>query len=205
MSLINDALKRAKAAQQQVSQPPPDLPLRPVEPGQQHARHNLGLLLPAALALVALLALFLVWQWARTRQPGGSADVAARAVVPAVPAQPDWSVQPAPAPAPVAAPAEAPVANSTAEPAASPLDDAPETDVTAVAPIAPPVAAPAPPKPAPLRLQGILFNPQRPAAMISGKTVFVGDKLGDLRVVAIGQNSATLANSARTNVLFLYD
>jgi hypothetical protein len=39
--------------------------------------------------------------------------------------------------------------------------------------------------------------------MISGRTLFVGDKLGDLRVVAIDQQSATLAGAGQTNVLSL--
>jgi hypothetical protein len=193
MSLINDALKRAKAAQQQVSAPPPDLPLRPVEPGHQHARHTLGLLLPVALALVALLALFLVWQWAQTRPPAGLTEITARAAVPAAPAQPDWSAQPPSAPAPAAVP--------VAAPAAPPLADDRETEPTNAAP----VAAPATPKPAPLRLQGILFNPRRPSAMINGKTVYVGEKLGPLRVAAIDRETATLIGPSQTNILSLSD
>jgi hypothetical protein len=62
---------------------------------------------------------------------------------------------------------------------------------------------PAPPKPAPLRLQAIIFTPRRPSAMISGRTLFIGDKLGDLRVVAIGKDSATLAGAGQTNILSL--
>ena len=203
MSLINDALKRAKAAQPQASQAPLNLPLRPVEPDQRHARHNLGLLLPVGLALVALLALFLVWRWAQSRQPVEAGEGAVRAVTPAVPAAPVLPAEPAPAPAPVAAPPVAPAPTPQAEPPAPPLAKVQETDAVAEAPA--PAPAPAPPKPAPLRLQGILFNPQHPSAMINGKTLFVGDRLGDLRVLAIGQSSVTLANSARTNVLFLAD
>jgi hypothetical protein len=60
-----------------------------------------------------------------------------------------------------------------------------------------------PPKPAPLRLQAIIFNPKRPSALISGKTLFIGDKLGDSRVVAIDQDSATLVGGGKTNVLSL--
>ena len=64
--------------------------------------------------------------------------------------------------------------------------------------------APAPqPKPAPLRLQAIVFNPKRPSALISGKTLFLGDKLGDARVVAIDRESATLVGGGKTNVLSL--
>jgi hypothetical protein len=39
--------------------------------------------------------------------------------------------------------------------------------------------------------------------MIGGKTLFVGDRLGELRVVAITQDSATLAGAGQTNVLRL--
>ena len=65
------------------------------------------------------------------------------------------------------------------------------------------VAVPEPPKPAPLRLQGIFFHPKRPSAIISGKTVFIGDKVGDLRVVAIEPDGATLVGAGQTNVLSL--
>ena len=209
MSLINDALKRAKAAQAQAPQGPLNLPLRPVEPGQKHARQNLGLFMPVALALVALLALFLVWRWAQARQPGTPAEVAVRAVAPAAPVAPELPAQPAPAPEPVAtpvvAPVEAPViapeAAPATEPPAPPLAEVQETETATEAP----APAPAPPKPAALRLQGILYNPHHPSAMVNGKTLFVGDRLGDLRVVAIARNGVTLANSARTNVLFLSD
>jgi hypothetical protein len=65
------------------------------------------------------------------------------------------------------------------------------------------MAPPTPPKPAPLRLQAIIFTPKRPSAMISGRTLYVGDKLGDLRVVAIDKESATLTGAGQTNVLSL--
>jgi hypothetical protein len=39
--------------------------------------------------------------------------------------------------------------------------------------------------------------------MISGKTLFVGDKLGDLRVMAIDRQSITLAGAGQTNILSL--
>jgi len=54
-----------------------------------------------------------------------------------------------------------------------------------------------------LKLQGIFFNPARPMAMIDGKAVLIGDKLGKLRVIAIDQESATLAEGGQTYVLRL--
>ena len=64
-------------------------------------------------------------------------------------------------------------------------------------------AEPSPPKPAPLRLQAIVFNPARPSAMISGRTLFVGDKLGEFRVLRISPESATLVGDGQTNILSL--
>jgi MSHA biogenesis protein MshK len=75
----------------------------------------------------------------------------------------------------------------------------PETEPTTAAAIAP---APQPKSP-PLRLQAIVFNPKRPSALISGKTLFIGDRLGDARVVAIDRESATLVGAGKTNVLSL--
>jgi hypothetical protein len=90
----------------------------------------------------------------------------------------------------------APIAASA--PPAPTVADTQASDATnAVAVIA------APPKPAPLRLQAIIFNPSRPSALISGKTLFIGEKLGALRVVAIDQESATLVGPGLTNVLSL--
>lgn len=68
--------------------------------------------------------------------------------------------------------------------------------------IAQPVEAPAP-KPAPLKLQAVFFNPRNPSAIISSKTVFVGDAVGDFRVEAIASNSALLISATATNVLTL--
>jgi len=76
---------------------------------------------------------------------------------------------------------------------------APENEATNSVAIAP---AP-PPKAAPLRLQAIVFNPKRPSALISGKTLFIGDRLGDAHVVAIDRESATLVGGGRTNILSL--
>ena len=210
MSLINDALRRAKDAQQQAPPPPPaDLPFRPVEPAQQNARHGLGLLLPVALVVVALLTLLFAWHWAQRRNPTepgevnartarvasavatprqATAPVASGATAPALAAQPDPAVQPAANHSPVAG-------TATNSPAA----DSQESEVTNALAVAPTP----PPKPAPLRLQAIVFNPTRPSAMISGKTLFIGEKLGDLRVVAIDHESATLVGGGQTNVLSL--
>ena len=90
MSLINDALKRAKEAQRQAPAPPPSqMQFRPVEPGQQ-VRHGLGLIVPVTLAFLALLALVLVWQWAQSAQAAEPREARA---VPATAGTPQQSLR----------------------------------------------------------------------------------------------------------------
>jgi hypothetical protein len=52
-------------------------------------------------------------------------------------------------------------------------------------------------------LQGILFSPARPSAIIDGTTVFVGSTIGSQRVARITAEAVTLVGSDRTNVLSL--
>ena len=216
MSLINDALKRAKEAQRRAS-PPPSSPMqfRPVEPAQQ-ARHGVGLMLPAILAGAALLALFCAWQWAQRRPPAEPREVRAltRPGAPATvtpqsvalsPTETATTAQPSP-PAELPfqpdaimevanlLPATDPSPSSTPPLAREQANDASDSVV---------VASPPPPKPAPLRLQAIVFNPKRPSVLINGKTLFVGERVGDARVVAIDQESATLVSAGKTNILTL--
>jgi len=60
-----------------------------------------------------------------------------------------------------------------------------------------------PPKPPEPKLQGILFAAARPCAIMSGKTVFVGDQINEFRVAAISKDSVTLQSETATNVLSL--
>ena len=214
MSLINDALRRAREAQRPAPHPPsPQMQFRPVEP-PQHPRHGLGLIVPAALAVVALLALLFVWQWAQRRMAIGPREVraltppTAQATIAPQPATPSPEVVAAAAqPSPPAEPSLRPdavteVANllpvtSSITPAGPPLGQEQESNDTPSASIAPPPV----PKSPPLRLQGIVFNPRRPCVVINGRTLFVGEKLGDLRVVAIDRESATLVGAGKTNIL----
>jgi cytoskeletal protein RodZ len=57
-------------------------------------------------------------------------------------------------------------------------------------------------RPAP-KLQAIVYNPTSPSAIISGKTVFAGDRVGEWRVVSVGRDSATIVKAGETNVLKL--
>jgi hypothetical protein len=156
----------------------------------------------------ALVGLLLIWQATRSHQPG-SAD----ATMPAAPRASNSpsdvprSAAPAPDLQPAVAAGESPPSpGHEAEPAAK----APSTNVlifsgpasaTNTLPAAPP-EEPSPATPA-IRLQAIVFHPTRPSAMINGKTLFVGDMLGEMRLVAISRESATLVGGGQTNLLTL--
>ncbi len=235
MSLINDALKRAKDAQQDAPKPPnPGPPLRPVE-DENLVRRSVGLVIPAALAIVALLILFLVWQYAsrtKTAHQGQTLASEARArTLPGQTAPPATSPaegaeqnltpsKPKPADAaPATMPTQSSGANSTLAPAAT--SQAPEqavakqtnsSPVTAVKPDASSSNAPSnttavavtePVKPLLPKLQGIVFNPKRPSAVINGKTLFLGERVAGFRVTAIGKDTATIVGGGQTNVLML--
>ena len=195
MSLINDALRRAKQAQQRdrpPSEPPPHVP--PIEPAQ-HARHNFGLLLPAMLAVIAMLILFVIWQAAQRSGTAQANKAKGQTEVTA-------STRTSPTPASPPTPTFTKIAQ--ASPHSATMDAAvPGSEATAATNSTNALTEAPAPKPAPLRLQAIVFNPIRPSAMIGGKTLFIGDKLGELRVAAIDRDSATLVGARQTNVLAL--
>jgi len=53
-------------------------------------------------------------------------------------------------------------------------------------------------------LQSVLISPTRKIAIISGKTVKVGDKFGDAKVVSIADNEVVLQSGKNRQVLKLF-
>src|SRR5579862_7603123 len=216
MSLINDALRRAKQAQQDA--PPADATpvtqFRPVEPPSQPARHGLGLILPVSLGWGALLALLLLWELSRHgSSPSPAAansplNVAARAL-------PSEQTAPVPAAEPPSSPVTTPSASSTtpAKPTVANVPDSsansngsvPSTNlsVTTSETSDSNRVSGAESPPAPLKLQGIVYSPHRPSALINGRVVFVGDRVRDLKVTAIHASDVLLTGEGRTNLLSL--
>jgi len=215
MSLINEALKRAKAVQQQNPPPVPDLQFRPIEAAPEKSALT-GLL--AATAVLAVLAstLFFVWRSSSQRTAaeaaakGADTSRVSRPVAVQQPAKPFPSPEPTPAAPlitksePAATLAEAappatvtPTAHPDALLSTSTADTTPAANKPAIA--GDPVAL----KPATPKLQGILYRPDRPAAVIGGKTLFLGDRVGDFRVCEISRESVTLAGTTQTNTLTL--
>jgi len=195
MSLINDALKRAKAAQQQTP-PSADGPaLKPAEPTHAPDPGSSKMLFYILIACVVIGNLFLfIYASNRDGKKSEAAPVVARELPATTVVSP---------PAPVVVPVSAPVVA-----AAPPVEAGPVVVVTTAtnAAVAEPVvvaAQPEPPKPAPLKLQSIVMNPTRPSAMISGKFLFVGDRVQGFRVTAIDQETVTLVGNGQTNVLEL--
>jgi len=180
MSLINDALKRAKQAQQDSPDAPQNkVQFRPVEPGQHPVKKNRTAIWIALVIIAGLIIGFVFRQLTRENNATTPKEVKAREIVPANPASKETSQS---APGSVATPSTA-KSGSEAAPAV-PINQTQE------------------PMPTP-KLQAVVFDPKRPSAIISGKSVFVGDKYGDLRVVAITQESVKLVGGGQTNVLVL--
>ena len=215
MSLINDALKRAKAAQQQAPPPLSQGPqLRPVEPPQS-PRRSLGLLFPCILGFAALLVVFLVWRVFQNdhASASGEPELVARALAgEPLNATPE---QGPPEPAGAASPATFGPTDLPGPVAPEPLPTPPALPMpgAVVTPAAPDVAGlsgtnhpvPVPAEPPPLKLQGVIIHPTRPSAIISGKTVFIGDAVGEARVTALTSRTVTLTGPNGTQVLRLGD
>jgi hypothetical protein len=209
MSLINDALKRTKEAQQQNPPPAGGPTLRPADAAPAKSGSGAQMLLFTLVAAI-ILGNLLLWLALKDRghQPTAANNATPVAVAAAAPAAPAAPVAVA-AVAPPAAPAEpvAPAPTNLA-PAALATADAPTNAAVAGTTITnEPATEPAVvfvnPKPAPLRLQSIIYNPSRPSAMIGGKFLFLGDSIQGFRLIAIDQETVTLAGNGQTNVLRL--
>jgi hypothetical protein len=185
MSLINKALKRAQQAQQENPPATPPLEFRPIEPGQQHRRHTL-LLVGLAVVVAAILGLSVLLVRVLVQSNSNALPVAARVIEPPL------------------APLAAVASNSLGTPNVSTATSA------GMAPNAEPTtngavhaAAAAVPPPAPMKLQGIFFNPRSPSAVVNGQSVYLGDRVDGFRVMGISPVAVTLVSATATNVLSL--
>lgn len=204
MSVINDALQRAKTVQQNHPSVTANLPLRPIDPAQQLARGP-GPVLPAALAAVVIAGIVSWWLVVRGSHAARTSKPVPTLAAKAPPApvvlsgpSPDPSTAPAPA-------ASAPAAWPTTNYEAAPLNPAVAVEPSVAsgssrAPGGAPLMAEET-KPVPPKLQAVSFNPAQPSAIINGKTVYVGERFREFHVLAIDSDSATLVNGTQTNVL----
>src|SRR5438094_2155672 len=192
MSLINDALKRAQQARQQNPFGNQPVPLQPVEYGRRPDwvfRALIGLCLVASLAGAG----WCLWKWWRTAGESQGVEVVANVAQAAspsgstTPAKPLSRLQPIKvstnilvrtnlvATPPTETPAQATSTNPPVlGPAAQTAAAASPTNISARAPAFPF---------ADLKLQSIIFREDKPAAVINGEMVFVGDEIRAARVL----------------------
>jgi hypothetical protein len=165
MSLINDALKRARESQR--NNPPTGAP--PLPPVESSARGGAGwILVVAAVLFLAAAGVFL-----GPALFGHKAPPSVTAKTPETPAPPLAEAAPA---------AAAPQVVAVPMPALE--TNAPPPPVINRNP--PPVVAVAEQFP---RVQGIIFNAARPLAIVNGQTVSAGDRVGDFQVKQILKSS----------------
>ena len=196
MSLINDALKRA--SQNKPPAAPSSEPERPLQPVEYTRRSGVPfLLVPVVLLVLGLAGWFFFKGWQAQRAVNSLSPklaVAARKLPPATPTN---------------AVAQAPVQSASLKTNTETNLSALPTEVKSPAPTAlttnVPVAAAEPAKPSfpAVRLQGIFYRLNRPSAMINSKTVSVGEKVANTKVLAINRDSVTLEWNGETKVLTL--
>ena len=83
-------------------------------------------------------------------------------------------------------PVPEPAATQSVTTVAPPVSNPPPPSVTAISNSVP---TNLPPK---FRLQGIVYDPVRPGAIVNGQTVYVGSRVGELRVKDILKDTVTL-------------
>jgi hypothetical protein len=173
MSLINDALKRAKQSQQQ--NPTGALPLLPIE---THAHGGTGWLLPMlAVLLVASACFFIGLAFAKRTLPAKNSE---NSTIAATYVALQKVETPATAPdLPKTAATAMPVLQTAAPVETNPPKTSEENSVAAS------LVLPE------LKVQGIFYDPTRPQAIVNGKAIGVGGRIGDFRVKAISPYRVT--------------
>ena len=211
MSLINDALKRAKQAQQQ--NPFGGQPAVPLQPVDYARRPNYFLRSLVALLVVATLACsgWFFRKWWSSRGERRSVVVAVNEAKAVSAAQSKARPQSSPRKSaiqvstnivvrPNVALTPKPGAEVLSAPTNAPL---PTPHTNAATPS--PAAEHAPPQSpfADLKLRSIIYREDKPAAVINGDMLYVGDEIRGARVVRIERNSVTIERKGETNELRL--
>jgi hypothetical protein len=151
-----------RASRAQQKNPPPSLPR--LLPVESRPGSVIGWILPGVVGFLIIAACLFT-----------GLALATRTVTTAAGESKSWAAQPV-------------------RPVATPAPDRVPSPIPVTRP-APASMAPSSPPPAPPpepRLQGIVFAPTRPWAIVNGKTVRVGDWLGEFRVKAISPRGVVL-------------
>lgn len=187
MSLINDALKRAKQTQQDNPPATPALEFRAAEPGQKENRRTTLLIVGLSLVVVLILGLAGLLVWYVTQSKPTPLPVTARvADAPLPPLQQNATTSPTPT-------------VSSKQP--NEYIERPDDENTNTVPVVAAIAAAI--QPVAIKLQGIYFNPSSPSAIVNGRTLYLGDRVNGFRLIAISPVAVTLVSATETNVLSL--
>lgn len=192
MSLVNDALKRAKATAPKNAAPAAVGPMRAAEAGQRPK--DSSFLMAMLILVILLLAGLLLWQWFR----GDGGELKARAnTIPGVSKAESSPAVGQALPVPVQSAPETKPTTTVPENAAAAPDKTVATNLTVVEP----------PKTLPItyKLQSVVYLPKNPSAVINGRVVLVDNIVDGARVVAIGPGTATIVTSTgQTKVLVMH-
>jgi len=214
MSLINDALKRARDVDRKRGTGPPAMSLKPVEPAESKPHPYSKALVLAIVAVALGLSLWSFSRWAiSTAPPSGSqlADASETPVPVLAPVQTmpskEQEVAPLVAPPEPGAVADAPTAltavtNEGPESLPGPI---PTRDVPAEPPgtnhpsgADPALAPDAEPE---LRLQSIIYRLRNPAVIINGQLLEEGGSIANAEILKIERHQVTLRRQETNLVL----
>ena len=224
MSMINDALRRARNASRSASDTPsanaqapvalpPSLPSSEEQYEAPPRTFVPDASMPPELSddelqdrsskkhiLIAMLFLFCIGSaigFGMWKRKAGSKIEKAVATIATKAIVPDANVRRASSNAVEAALAQ--VATKPAPAPASVAQTVPQPPTVVAAPVAPPVPVKFPA----LRLQSIFYRPSNPSVLINGKTLYVTDEIQGVLVADIQPASVTLVLSGQTNILTL--
>jgi hypothetical protein len=228
MSLINEALKRAKQAQaRRVAAIATEPALEPaVAPAANPSPP--AWLTPVGVGLVLVVAFWFLFLWWRTSQreaaraqsrPDDGQQIAQvmSAVVELTQNHPNKPAAPQPKPSflpssdvghgfampPPSAPSSSTPQSAGADPVHTPAVTAPAVPETVPVQLSPLPSVRAEPE-REFKLQGIFYRASQASALINGQTLFVGDEIGGARLVRIERRAVHLLQKGQTNVLTLH-
>lgn len=193
MSLINDALKRATKAQ--ATTPPPQTQEAELEPAPPHRAVGIpGYFMPVMLCVLSVACWMFIRGWNGGQMPALAKvkQLVEPETIVAQAREPDMEM-------PTTEGVELPVPQNRE----FALNDAPSASATAAAEpaSAASVATAETESSMTYKLQGIIYRPSNPSAVVNTRTVFIGDTVGNARVRAITERSVTLEVGGETKVL----
>ena len=211
MSLINDALKRAKQAQQQ--NPFGGQPAVPLQSVDYARRPNYFLRSLVALLALATLACsgWFFRKWWSSRGQRRSVVVAVNEAKAESAAQSKARPQPSPRKSVIQVNTNIVMRTNVTVTPKLEADARPAPTTASISTLQTTAAAPAlatepaaPPSPfADLKLRSIIYREDKPAAVINGDMLYVGDEICGARVIRIERSSVTVERKGETNELWL--